>query len=37
MPVLRHRISLSPDSQLEGQTADTALAAILDSIEAPRG
>jgi MoxR-like ATPase len=34
--VLRHRLSLSPDSQLEGQTADSLLTAIIDTIEAPR-
>ena len=36
LPVLRHRIVLAPDVQLEGQTNDGVLAAIVDSIEAPR-
>ncbi len=33
---LRHRIALAPDLQLEGQTIDRVLEAIVDSVEAPR-
>ena len=36
LPALRHRIALAPDMQLEGQTNDRVLKAIIDSIEAPR-
>jgi len=36
LQALRHRISLAPDVQLEGQTIDRVLSAIVDSIEAPR-
>jgi MoxR-like ATPase len=36
LPALRHRIALAPDVQLEGQTGDRILAAIIDSIEVPR-
>ena len=36
LPALRHRIALAPDAQLEGQSADGVLTAIVDSIEAPR-
>ncbi|MBL8516417.1 MAG: MoxR family ATPase [Betaproteobacteria bacterium] len=36
LPVLRHRISLAPDVQLEGQTHDGMLSLIVDAIEAPR-
>ncbi|MDX2217545.1 MAG: MoxR family ATPase [Burkholderiales bacterium] len=36
LPVLRHRIALAPDVQLEGQTQDGMLGLIVDSIEAPR-
>ncbi len=36
LQALRHRISLAPDVQLEGQTIDRVLGAIVDSIEAPR-
>jgi MoxR-like ATPase len=36
LPALRHRIALAPDVQLEGQTVDRILAAIVDSIEVPR-
>ncbi|MCX7358976.1 MAG: MoxR family ATPase [Alphaproteobacteria bacterium] len=35
-PALRHRVLLSPAAEVEGRTADTALAAILQQIEAPR-
>jgi MoxR-like ATPase len=36
LPALRHRIALAPDVQLEGQTVDRILTAIVDSIEVPR-
>ncbi|AWF83053.1 AAA family ATPase [Microbulbifer sp. A4B17] len=36
IPVMRHRIGLSPDMEIDGETADTALAMIIDSVEAPR-
>lgn len=35
-PALRHRVLLSPAAEVEGRTADTALSAILQQIEAPR-
>jgi MoxR-like ATPase len=34
--VLRHRIQLSADAEIEGQTPETALARLLDQVEAPR-
>jgi MoxR-like ATPase len=34
--VLRHRISVAPELELEGITADTALRGIIEKIEAPR-
>ncbi|WKD50233.1 AAA family ATPase [Microbulbifer spongiae] len=36
IPVMRHRVSLSPDMEIDGETADSALTQILDSVEAPR-
>ena len=36
LPALRHRVALASDMQLEGQTTDRVLQAIIDSIEAPR-
>jgi MoxR-like ATPase len=33
--ILRHRVSVAPELELEGVTADQALKAILDRIEAP--
>ena len=36
MPVLRHRITPSPELQIEGQSTDSVLAALLAKIEAPR-
>ena len=36
LPVLRHRVGLAPDAQLEGRETDELLAAALDSIDAPR-
>ncbi|WP_421567824.1 AAA family ATPase [Stenotrophomonas sp. PD6] len=35
-PALRHRIALSPELQIEGQSADDALTALLARVEAPR-
>ena len=35
-PALRHRITLSPELQIEGQSADDALHALLAKVEAPR-
>ncbi|MEP6688065.1 MAG: MoxR family ATPase, partial [Gemmatimonadales bacterium] len=34
--VLRHRIAVAPELELEGITADTALRGIIEKIEAPR-
>ncbi|WP_211232019.1 AAA family ATPase [Pseudoduganella violaceinigra] len=36
LPVLRHRIALSPESELDGLSADDVLAALIDSVAAPR-
>jgi MoxR-like ATPase len=36
LPVLRHRVLLAPDAQLEGRRTDELLAAMLDVVEAPR-
>ncbi len=36
LPVLRHRIILSPDMELEGMDTDRVLMALLDNVEAPR-
>jgi MoxR-like ATPase len=36
LPVLRHRVTLSPEMELEGYTRDYLLQAILDHIEVPR-
>jgi MoxR-like ATPase len=33
--VLRHRVSVAPELELEGVTADAALAAILEQVDAP--
>lgn len=35
-PVLRHRIQLSPDAEIEGQTPESLLAMLLEKVEAPR-
>lgn len=35
-PALRHRIALAPELQIEGQSADDVLAALLAKVEAPR-
>ena len=36
LPVLRHRLSLAPEMELEGYTTDHVINAILDKTEAPR-
>lgn len=36
LPVLRHRIQLTPESEMEGGNADRAVAEILNAIEVPR-
>jgi MoxR-like ATPase len=36
MPALRHRIALAPDALLEGRKPDDLLAAIIESVPAPR-
>jgi len=35
-PVLRHRVILAPELELEGVTADAALATLIERVEAPR-
>ncbi|MCG8394448.1 MAG: MoxR family ATPase [Pseudomonadales bacterium] len=35
-PVLRHRIQLSADAEIEGQTPETTLARLLEQVDAPR-
>jgi len=35
-PVLRHRILVRPESEIEGFTADSVLESVLDSVEVPR-
>ncbi|MAP10670.1 MAG: AAA family ATPase [Gammaproteobacteria bacterium] len=35
-PVLRHRMMLSPELELEGQTPDLVLGAVIEQVEAPR-
>jgi MoxR-like ATPase len=36
LPALRHRVVLSPETELEGQTTDQILLTILNTIDAPR-
>lgn len=36
LPCLRHRVILSPELSMEGQSADDLLAALLEEVEAPR-
>jgi len=36
LPVLRHRVILKAESEIEGITVDEVLKSILDSIEVPR-
>ena len=36
LPALRHRVTLAPEVEIEGQGADTVLEALLQKVEAPR-
>jgi MoxR-like ATPase len=36
IPVLRHRVILAPELELEGVTADAALSTLIERVEAPR-
>ena len=36
LPALRHRVALAPDASLEGRTPNDLLAAVVDSVPAPR-
>ncbi|MGL4400121.1 MAG: AAA family ATPase, partial [Luteolibacter sp.] len=36
LPVLRHRIQLTPEIAISGQDADEVLRAIVESVPAPR-
>jgi MoxR-like ATPase len=36
LPALRHRVVLSPAAEIEGRTADQAVAAVVESVEPPR-
>jgi MoxR-like ATPase len=36
LPALRHRVLLAPDAQIEGSKLDDLLAAMLDTVDAPR-
>ncbi|MCC7015449.1 MAG: MoxR family ATPase [Planctomycetes bacterium] len=36
LPVLRHRLTLAPELELEGVTSDSVLGSILQKVEAPR-
>jgi MoxR-like ATPase len=37
LPVLRHRVALSPESELDGLDSDAVLAGLVDATPAPRG
>ena len=37
LPVLRHRVQLSPEIAITGQTVDDMLNAVVRTVEAPRG
>jgi MoxR-like ATPase len=37
LPVLRHRVQLSPELLISGDSVDGVLQSILDTVEAPRG
>jgi MoxR-like ATPase len=37
VPVLRHRVLLTPEAEVEGESTDARLAALLETVEAPRG
>jgi MoxR-like ATPase len=36
LPALRHRVTLAPELEIEGQSTDTTLKAMLNKVEAPR-
>jgi MoxR-like ATPase len=36
LPVLRHRMLLSPELELEGRTADSVLEQLIEQVDAPR-
>ncbi|MFI2812072.1 MULTISPECIES: MoxR family ATPase [unclassified Microbulbifer] len=36
IPVMRHRVGLSPDMEIDGQDPDAVLARIIETVEAPR-
>jgi MoxR-like ATPase len=36
LPALRHRVTLAPEMEIEGQGVDTVLGALLQKVEAPR-
>ena len=36
LPALRHRVTTSPEAEIDGLTADALLTALLDSVPAPR-
>ncbi len=36
LPALRHRVTLSPELEIEGHSVDNLLAALLEKVEAPR-
>jgi MoxR-like ATPase len=36
LPVLRHRIALNPEKEMEGITADDAVKQIIEKVEVPR-
>ena len=36
LPVLRHRVVLSPGAEIEARSADQIIAAIIEATEAPR-
>jgi MoxR-like ATPase len=36
LPVLRHRLALRPEAELEGVTADGVVTGVLDSVPVPR-
>ena len=35
-PALRHRVILSPSAEIEGRTADEAVADVIQHVDAPR-
>jgi MoxR-like ATPase len=37
LPALRHRVALSPEAEIEGNTVDALLRALFDEVAAPRG